>query len=404
MDATRDLLVQFAQGTGHRERELDSEACVRLLCKKLLATQAPIVPREEWSHVYHYVSDDLDRVNFRSEDGHTLHDWAMHKEVPLEVFQTLLKDVNLPQMVKEGAATYNDFVDRVKPPKGDETLLFFLQGARDKNLRQHLDQLYPDENKQTVKELYDRLHDYQVHEHENPLQVTRDIGFMLVNADLPVCRDIYLYDEPEKREEEKAKVEKEVPQARALQLKPATEKQEWSEEHERQLRRNPVMMQYRKDTGISAHFNSRKLLKQYLVLAVGKEFTDTIKADILGKKQTLNSLPEIKVTDSHDDWMRALSVLSSYEPEKINEVVRLPQSHYFYNVITSALPQEEVDQLDSRSYLRLWLTAHSGEGWEQRWSPDGKVGGSLQRAVSKYLARYPQPPRELVEFLVDGPQ
>jgi len=408
MDVTRRVLVQFAHDTRHKDHELESEPQIHLLCQKLLATQAPIVPQEQWSHVYHYVSDDLDRLNFRSEPGFRPSDWAQHKEIPLQVYQTLLKDVKVSRMCQEGDATYCDFINAIQPlPESareeDEPVLFFIHGARHKNLRALLEDMYPNDN---INELYQRMMEYRVHHLEDPLQTVRDVGFMIVNLNIPVANELYLYDTPEEEHDHPAAQEAPV-QGHQMKLKPVTDDAvAWTDAHERELRTNPVMMQYRKQSRLASHFSSRKALKQYLILAIANKqvATNNLPSNALGRQQTHDQLPDtVQVTDSHEDWMQALSILDHYPAQQVNAIVKDPQAQYLYNVLASTMKRDDLEDLSTRDFVQLWVTAHSGKGWEQRWS-DQDIGGSLKRAVQKYLARYAEPSQGLVQFLAQGPQ
>jgi hypothetical protein len=344
----------------------------------------------------------MDRINFRTEPGNTLDDWAKHKQVPLDVYKTLLENVNVSKMLKEGSATYNDFIKSIQPPNEDDgPLLFFLHGARDKNMRELLEELYPE--KKINLPLYERMMDYTIHEHEDVSQVVRDVGFMIVNADMPNVEQLYLYKKPTKIIEADIINNTDI-KSKKMVLKQVETSEDWSDNHEKALRRNPVMIQYRNKAGLASHFPSRKALKQYLVIAIASDKVGALNDNTLGKKQTHGKLPSsVDLTDSHEDWMQALSVLNGYPPQDINSMSQDPQAHYFYNLLASAIQKQDLESMDTRDFLQLWITAHSGNGWETRWNSKS-TSNSLKRAVKKYLARYPEPPQSLITFLTNGPQ
>lgn len=343
MDADKVLecASQFARDTKHKSFEDDPVHAL----KKMLVTQSPVC---DWKTVYPFVANDMQRIEFRAPNQ--LQNYADHKYLQPGFLKAVLSANN--ELWRDHAVT-QDFVEQVAPPAGSELVTFFLQGQKAKNMHQLLDV----DVENAASSLADKICAYTPNPRLDSRECAREIGVLINSLSFPfiVYQQLDLVNcSLHKGEEEEEEEEKKEVKSVYLQDSPPVE---WTAEHERDLRQNPVMQAFKKNTNLANQYPSQKVAKQILLSAVATPDTiyKTI-APILGKRQPIESViaakPGVDVF-SEETWPKLQKVVDSLSPESIDAIVDTKQAQDYYNLT------KKMGHRDKRSFVKSLLNVHA---------------------------------------------
>jgi hypothetical protein len=211
------------------------------------------------------------------------------------------------------------YIETVKPPVGKELVCFFLQSQRPG----HIADLLPVDVGATDRSLYDRMLAYK------PAIDAKAIGKLIVDLELPAVADIVLGDEPEGHKEEEQEEEQAVD--RGIELT-SSDPVEWTAQHERELRLNPIMQAFKKTSNIAPQFPAHKTAKQILVLATAHDQDVAYRGldPHLGRRQDKDRLLDARpVVVSGDHWIQVASVIDSLDRASVDAIIATHQAKDF---------------------------------------------------------------------------
>lgn len=381
MEATRQVLQSFAQGTCHREYELEN---VGQIARKFLAIQAPIV--DDWKTVYPYVCNDLARVTFRSLANQSPDHWNAEKAVPLEVYRYLAPTESV---LKRGAPhAYTDYTRHLDQlpigqlPKEDYPTLFLMHGARKKNLRALLGEMYPERSDRELETLNLHICNYRTHQHDTPLHLASEIGTVLANMPMPQIDEfgqVYLISTADAEPNYSATPTVTKGVVGDVILAPSTSTVA-SEKHMERLSHNPILAEYRKNAGIASHFSTEKQMKQVLASLLDPDATiGNVNASIVGKRQT--RLGNV-ATLGQEDWKQVIEAATCNLPTNVTEI---PQVVDFYKTLGTAMPRDDLQAMTAGDLIQHMITAHL-DSYDALWP----TNAAIKKAIGKYLTKYPQ--------------
>ena len=232
-----ETLESFANATKHKT--VDSEAH---LLRKLLATQCP---RTNWRNVYHHVSDDVDRIEYRAPGALTR--YATQPKVPFRFLADVLDGVEMPPTIKH-------FTETVAP----HPALFFCSNLTRGELIAALDDL-------GASDSYDGLMAYFLTDAK--LDET-ELGNWIADqefAELPLVV-------PKGKTEEFVETNDRAPTPppRAELVFVASEPMQWDE---RVFRQHPEIKAYKREHDLPTQTRSLGIAKQLPLLDVVDYFT-----------------------------------------------------------------------------------------------------------------------------------
>jgi hypothetical protein len=257
----------FAKDTRHREHQLD-EVPLKLVC-----TQLPSFI--DYRHVYPFIADDLNAINFRAPG--VLDSYANVRHISPKLLEELLSS---PENLKvaQKVPLFNDFVEKVQPPKGKEIVTFF---AHRKNLLDHVESITTDFDER--KRLFKAISGYQIPKNTDMRQAAISIGHMLNEFKIGE----HTPEEVIEAEPVKEPVEDEVEEFNLTinDPVPLVDEEYWE---------NPVLKAFKIDAGLSTRFSTDKTVKQILVRACAPNMVDKLE---LGKHQ--KEVPQVESTFEH---------------------------------------------------------------------------------------------------------
>ena len=294
----------FIKDTRHRDHH-DPE----LIARKFLCTQVPTFL--DYEHVFPFVSDDLNSINFRAPN--VLATYSGQKHIVPQLLSELLSGIQPPSNI----AVFDDYVKVINPPKGKEALSFFLHGQRKKNLHEHVDALVEDPAER--KRIYTAIQKYAVPAGLDRKEMTKAVGNYL--ADMPIGRPIEKEEEEDQRDEPAARDE--YDEQFPIALAHTDPKVFHDEDHWE----NPVLKAFKIEAGLSTRFSSEKAIKQILLASCAPPDC-AVDSNILGKYQT--ALPRIDTT-SHTVDSFPIHYLDHVPSETIARMVATPQAQNLYH-------------------------------------------------------------------------
>lgn len=383
-DATRQTLQEFAYSTGHRDYEVDEPRHVALLARKFLATQAPIV--DDFKRVYPYVSDDLERLEFRAKANRTPTDWSRSVRVGLPVYQYLCSEATLPKGV------YSHFAAHLGPQhEKDAPLLFFMHGARNKNLDALLSELYEGKmSERQIQALYHHIRDYRVPEQEDAHQVAREVGTAIATMALPRIEqlgEVFITADLDEETEKEVQV---ATQAAPMKLATTT-----PTKHELRLQDNPILKEYRHRAGLPLHFSPDKVLRQIVVSClVAPEHQVRVATSVMGKRQQQLATVDASAMDAQD-WQHLLDVATSELDREVtmaNEQVRA-----FYDALRKCMPRKELQAMTHADLVQHLISAYIPNHHQRIWPTTTK---QVSAALRNFVKIHPTIDDALVAQLV----
>lgn len=360
-----DTIAKFARDTRHKEHELDN---VQLISKKLLATQTPISTCKD---VYPYVSSDRSRIEFRCPG--TLENYTIE---PGFLSQVLVQSsVDLSKY-----AIVNDFVGKVQPETGKELVTFFLHGQRDNDLHAFIDaDLGLDQDAQ----LYTKIRNYTPDAALSKQEVTREIGALINALTIDIAKDEQLFIDCGMKESSEESEEEEKEEKESRLMLEDVESKEWTADHERALRENPVMRAFKKDVKLTTQFPAVKTSKQLILSVVASPVNIALYIHpLLGKRQ--NTPKKNTTVDLGDEshWKQMLNIVDSFKQEAIDAIIDTEQAKS-YGLLSKFTGTKH-------EFVKSLINAHSP------FTSDSK-------SMIRYLKRYPNGlSSEIVQQIVQG--
>jgi hypothetical protein len=336
-----EVISQFAADTKHK-LHLESESDTVLLAKKFLATQAPIVP---YNMVYPYVSNDATRIEFRAPKQLQRYAEGIHLKPGL-LSALLESNVYVPGVY----AIVDDYCAAVRPPAGKELVTFFLHGQREKNLHE----LIASELGGTELDpmLYTRIRAYKPDEAMIEPEIAREIGFLICGLKFPQIefREVRVpvpVTPPPPPPSEGEGVEQQEPDSDSKL--PTGDAVEYTDAHERELRNNPVMQTFKRESKLSNQYPSIKAAKQIMLSIADKSMDQSHLQPLFGKKQT--NAPYVTIA-AELDWNAVKSIVNHFDAASIEKIRDTPtvatfEATYKHNCT------------DARALIKEVLQAHS---------------------------------------------
>ncbi len=318
----------FIKDTKHREHQLED---LDLVSKKFLCTQLPTFV--DYKEIYPFISDDLGSINFRSSN--ILDDYANVRHAQPELLSTLLGSAVAPANVP----VFDDYVSKINPPQNKEVLFFFLQGAKKKNLSEHIDYNVQDANER--KRLFSAIQKYQVPPTENMKSIIETIGNFMM--DLKVGTPVLGEEENDNPNIPSEEEDEEVNQPVSL---PTSEPTQFSETDHWE---NPVLKAFKIDAGLSTRFSSENSIKQILIASCAPHMCEGPGfSSLLGKFQT--NLPEINY-EEHTLEHFPINYVDTMSSDIINEIVQTDEAQNLYHGLL-------VKPKDSRELVKTLIVRH----------------------------------------------
>jgi len=262
---TNELLT-FAAKTRHKPSEYKMVGAYQHILKKLLATQSPN-KLVEWKKVYNYVSNDIDRINFRSPG--VLEQYSQQVTLPLHVFTNIFKYV---EYQPKKCHLLDDFVEKVNPPAGSEHALFFANNSYQRSdFMDELSQLWCDDDHAKTDALYDKLVSYRF---DGP-NAARQLGEMIAGFVFNPNVGLIVVEEEEKEEciEDSTII---TASDNNVEFAPAIKKQEWTPDVERMFRQNVDVIQMKQSFDLPTQYPSLEIVNKLLAQNSSKEFIKVV--------------------------------------------------------------------------------------------------------------------------------
>lgn len=346
----------FCRDTRHKERDF-SEAPVKFLC-----TQLPSFI--DYSHVFPFVSDDLEAINFRAPG--ILDSYANVRQVSPKLLGEL---VSSPDNLKkaQNVPIFKDYIEKINPPKGKEVQSFFVHGQKKKNLTEHIEALTSNVDEQ--KRLFKSIHEYQVPKTMDMSQVVISVGDFLNSLTIGEHNEEEVEDEIEVEDEYEDEVNREI----KLPVKPQTafdETDHWE---------NPVLKAFKIEAGLSTRFSSEKTIKQVLVSSCAPHMNQHLE---LGKNQT--EIPSVQVSSIEHF---PLSYIDHLPNETIESIVATSQCQDLYHglLVKPADGRELVKTLLTVYHPDLCKVVQVSKNYEKPEKIDNSIISSLLKASSTPL-------------------
>jgi len=260
-------LNDFTKKTRHKPLELEIDNHQQHILKKLLATQIP--SSSHWRNVYNHISNDIDRIEFRSPG--ILKNYANNTIIPLNFFIKVFENHNYYPNKNH---IIDDFVDKVSPPKGLEYALFFAKNSstNHKNFIPTLIQFYNDDRKLT-NELYDSLINYKIDlsQKEEQYEISElinnfDFSKLLKNININTCVD---NDNDNNNDNNK------IIQKKFVFATPTKKQKQWTQNDERNFRQNENVRKLKQEYDLPTQHPSFDIVNDLLING-NKEFYNIV--------------------------------------------------------------------------------------------------------------------------------
>lgn len=407
----RQTLEEFATTTRHRDYELEEQ--LELVARKFLATQAPIV--DSFTLVYPHVSSDLERLAFRSESGGKPHDWSITKPIPLAVYQYLIptdeNSLAVRKMLRNCKGAYMDFRTHLEQLPINVNVekygpqLFFMHGARNKNLQQLLSEMYGNSlTPRDVESVYQHMRKYEISNQDAAHHVANDIGTMINNLQLDHLEQLgqlhtigkETKDQHRRHPRFRAETNENEKEVSTLVFAPDHMEVE-SQKHIERLQSNPVLQTYKASASLPYHFASSKAVSQLMVSLLVPSTSDAsrIAEPVMGKRQRdLPSMDTSKITTG--DWQHLLDVATSKITANTG-IERVTQVCDFYQTLGKCMPREELQQMTRADLIQHMITAFM-PNYDQLWLTE--LTPPVRKAIEQFRAQHQQMDSEVVKQLV----
>ena len=128
---------------------------------------------------------------------------------------------------------------------------------------------------------------------------------------------------------------------------------EWTTDHERSLRSNPVMQAFKKNTRLTSQFPSVKAAKQLILSVVATpDIMCTYVDPLLGKRQDKQTISkEIPLLEDKQNWDHILSIVDSFDTSNIDTMIDTDQARDYYTLSKFKGSKQE--------FIKSLINAHS---------------------------------------------
>lgn len=340
---------EFARNTKHRSRQLETDEDMSLIVKKFLCTQVPTFV--DYKTIYPFVANDLESINFRAPG--VLSDYCNQRSIDPILLQNILNNSEENLANANKMPIFNDYVERVGPPKGKEILAFFLHGQRKKNLESHINVMVDDFDERS--RLYNEINNYSVPEHLNQRDIIQSLGSFMDEFKSNIY--VSLEEKIESKAKENEKDYDEEVHAKKIQLSTPTQL-EWNEQDHWE---NPVLKAFKIDAGLSTKFSCEKAYKQLLVSSCAPNHIELV-SHLKGKYQ--NNIPRVNA----DIPIEYVDYISS---DNIESIVQSEEAQNIYHGLT-------VKPKDNRELVKSLLLMNHPESVKfiqvsKKYNPDEKL-------------------------------
>lgn len=297
----------FAKDVGNRRPIIGKHEETKIV-KQFLCT---LVPQVSFQKVFaHVAPGQLSRIEFRAPNQ--LKKWQECKELTPKDLSVILKDSD-PKHVFKSTIVGKHFIETTEPPYEKELVAFFIAGQADKNMHVLIDaELSHDE----TTDMFGTLKAYNIRDcglsdveiHEELGTIINALVFPFLDAETITILD---QDKEEDEDVEERKVKEVKERSVEPKFKAQDHNQEWTAQHERELRSNPIIMAFKKENGLSTQFPSLKAAKQLVASTVTT--CPNVPAEILGKRQTkITPLTVDPAKHTFEHWSQVVGALVDY--------------------------------------------------------------------------------------------
>lgn len=353
-----ETISAFAKDIGNRKPIIGVDEECKIV-RQFLCTMVPQIP---FSKVFHHVSSgDLSRIEFRAPNQ--LKKWQDCMELAPGDLSIILKDSD-PKQVFKGTIVGKHFIETVEPPQGLELVAFFISGQADKNMHHLIDaELTLDKDKD--RDMFGVLKAYNIRDcglSDN--EIYEELGTIISTLTFPFLNTetITLLEPIEDDKEKDENVAKNVDEPQFKFKESVNTTKEWTAQHERDLRSNPIIMAFKKENNLSTQFPAVKAAKQLVASTISSSSDLNVPKHVLGKRQT--SIKPLKLDpDTHtvQHWNHIIDSLIDYHVEDERRTTYLATSDLardYYDYTRNKNKNKNTDLVTEHEFLKSMIMEH----------------------------------------------